>query len=60
MVKRLGFIQSQDDHTLFYKYSANNKIATLIVYVVEIILTGDDSLEHKNLREKLGPVEILP
>ena len=54
VVKRLGYIQSQADHTLFYKHSANNKIAILIVYVDDIILTGDDSLELKNLREKLA------
>ena len=54
VVKGLGYIQSQADHTLFYKHSTNNKIAILIVYVDDIILTGDDSLELKNLREKLA------
>lgn len=56
LVKGLGYIQSQADHTLFYKHSTNNKIAILIVYVDDIILTGDDSLELKNLREKLAKV----
>lgn len=56
VVKGLGYIQSEADHTLFYKHSTNNMIAILIVYVDDIILTGDDSLELKNLREKLAKV----
>lgn len=48
VVKGLGYIQSQADHTLFYKHSATNKIVILIVYVDDIILTGDDSLELKS------------
>ncbi|XP_072054409.1 uncharacterized mitochondrial protein AtMg00810-like [Arachis hypogaea] len=54
VAKGLGYTQSQADHTLFYKYSAVNKTAILIVYVDDIILTGDDSLELKDLKEKLA------
>jgi hypothetical protein len=54
VVKGLGYIQSQADHTLIYKHSATNKISILIVYVDDIILTGDDSLKLKNLRERLA------
>lgn len=53
VVKGLGYIESQVDHTLFYNHSATNKIDILIVYVDDIILTGDDSLKLKSLREKL-------
>ena len=56
VVKGFGYIQSQADHTLFYKHLENNKIAILIVYVDDIILTGDDSVELKNLKEKLAQV----
>jgi len=56
VVKGIGYTQSQADHTLFYKHSATNKIAILIVYVDDIILTGDDSSELKSLREKLAKV----
>ena len=56
MVKGLGYIHSQANHTLFYKHSANNKIAILIVYVDDIILTGDDNLALKILKEKLAQV----
>lgn len=63
VVIRLGYIKSQVDHTLFYKHSATNKITILIVYMDDI-LTSDDSLKLKKLREKLAKVfkikEICP
>ncbi|GMP81639.1 hypothetical protein CsSME_00036279 [Camellia sinensis var. sinensis] len=49
-----GFSQSQADHTIFYKHSKNNKIAILIVYVDDIILTGNDEAELAALKEKLA------
>ena len=55
-MKGLGYIQSQANHTMFCKHSANNKIAILIVYVDYIILIGDDSLELKILKERLTKV----
>ncbi|XP_057749111.1 retrovirus-related Pol polyprotein from transposon RE1 isoform X1 [Arachis stenosperma] len=54
VVKGLGYTQSQADHTLFYKHSAANQTAILIVYVDDIILTGDDFWELKDLKEKLA------
>ena len=41
-IKRFGFLQSQADHTLFYMHSKEGKVAVLIVYVADIIKTGDD------------------
>ena len=41
MLKR-GYLQSNADHTLFYKH-INGKVAILIVYVDDIVITGDDS-----------------
>ena len=52
-VRRHGYCQSQADHTMFYKHSKEGKIAILIVYVDDIILTGDDSAELKKLKERL-------
>ena len=43
-VKSLGYTQAQSDHTLFFKHSSN-KVAILIVYVDDIIITGNDSVE---------------
>ncbi|KAK2977889.1 hypothetical protein RJ640_022680 [Escallonia rubra] len=49
-VKRRGFKQAQTYHTLFYKHSKEGKIAILIVYVDDIIITGDDRGELDTLK----------
>ncbi|GMI96958.1 hypothetical protein HRI_003365100 [Hibiscus trionum] len=48
------YIQGQADHTLFYKHTDNGKCCILIVYVDDIILTGDDSIEIERLKEFLS------
>ncbi|RVW75417.1 Retrovirus-related Pol polyprotein from transposon RE1 [Vitis vinifera] len=50
----LGAGKSQADHTLFYKHSTMGKIAILIVYVDDIILTCDDVGELKVLKKFLA------
>ena len=40
VVKGLGFLQSQANRTLSYMHSKEGKVAVLIVYVDDIILTG--------------------
>lgn len=52
-MKSLNFIQSQWDHILFAKYFVNGKITTLIVYIDDIVVTGDDLEEIGKLKEKL-------
>ncbi|XP_072088069.1 uncharacterized mitochondrial protein AtMg00810-like [Arachis hypogaea] len=54
VVKGLSYTQSHAEHTFFYKHSVANKTDILIVYVDDIILTGDDFLELKDLKEKLA------
>ena len=49
-VKKQGYLQRQIDHTLFFKFSSDGKIAILIVYVDDIILTGDDVVEMNRLK----------
>ena len=39
---------------MFYKHSREGKIAILIVYVDDIILTGDDNVEMERLKKKLA------
>ena len=51
MLKR-GYIQSNADHTLFFKYAAG-KVAILIVYVDDIVITGDDITEIVDLKKYL-------
>ena len=54
VVKHYGYHQSQADHTMFFKHSSAGKIAILIVYVDDIILTGDDSAELERLKMVLA------
>lgn len=49
-----GFKQSQADHTLFVKHSSHGKTTSLIVYVDDIVLTGDNVEEIPRLKEQLA------
>lgn len=53
-VKKQGYMQAQSDHTLFMRFSNDGKIAILIVYVDDIILTGDDIVEMDRLKKNLA------
>ncbi|CAJ2645380.1 unnamed protein product [Trifolium pratense] len=53
-MKKQGYIQGQADHTLFTKFSQDGKIVVLIVYVDDIVLTGDDIVEMTRVKEKLA------
>jgi hypothetical protein len=48
-----GYIQSNANHTLFYKHGTC-KITILIVYVDGIVITGDDYAEILNLKKYLA------
>ena len=52
-MKQLGYVQSQADHTLFVKKSIDGKRAILIVYVDDMVITGDDNNEIDNLKNCL-------
>ncbi|PKA57434.1 Retrovirus-related Pol polyprotein from transposon TNT 1-94 [Apostasia shenzhenica] len=49
----MGYKQSNADHTLFFRH-IGGMITILIVYVDDIIVTGDDSVEISNLKTKLA------
>ena len=53
MIQRHGFRQAQTDHTLFLKLQGGKK-TILIVYVDDIILTGDDRVEIEEIKGKLA------
>lgn len=62
VVKQDGFVQCQADHTMFVKHSVDGKIALFIVYVDDIVITGDDydQINHlKNLLAKEFEVKDL-
>ncbi|KAL5571449.1 hypothetical protein UlMin_021046 [Ulmus minor] len=48
-----GYKQSQGDHTLFIKHSQDGKVTVLLVYVDDIIITGDNEIERERLKECL-------
>ena len=45
-----GYSQSEGDHILFFKRGRESKISILIVYVDDIIVTGNDTEEIGNLK----------
>lgn len=51
-MKKYGFKQSNSDHTLFLK-RRGNLITCLIIYVDDMIITGDDKEEITKLRKRL-------
>ena len=54
VVKKFGYSQCHADHTLFIKYSKKGKITIIIIYVDDIILTGDNEYEISNLKKFLA------
>ena len=51
VMRRIGYYQSYSDHTLFVKWRSG-KVTTLIIYVDDMIITGDDSDEIVKLEKK--------
>ena len=49
---KLGFSQSNADHTLFYK-RCGGKLTILIVYVDDIVITGDDDQGIERVKQHL-------
>ena len=52
-MKTYNYIQSDSDHTLFYKH-CHDKVTILIIYVDDMIITGDDSKEIRWLEQRLS------
>ena len=52
-MRKYGFRQSNSDYTLFLKHQGS-KITTLIVYVDDMIIPGDDQEEILRLQEQLA------
>ena len=52
-MKMLGFLQAQGDHTLFYKRSSSGGVTILLVYVDDMIVTGNDLLGIDQLQDQL-------
>ncbi|KAB1200448.1 hypothetical protein CJ030_MR0G007247 [Morella rubra] len=54
VVKNQGYQQGQSDHTMFFRQSKDGKKTILIVYVDDIILTGDNIMEMERLKKVLA------
>ena len=52
-MRKYGFQQSNSDHTLFLK-RWQSRITTLIVYVDDMIITGNDTEEVAKLKKQLA------
>lgn len=50
---RRGYKQSQDDHTLFIKWDGS-ALTALIVYLNDIVITGNDSHEVERFKHYLS------
>ncbi|CAN6687056.1 unnamed protein product [Malus baccata var. baccata] len=53
VMRRFGYYQSHSDHTLFVK-RGSGKVTALIIYVDDMIITGDDSEEMMKLEQNLA------
>ncbi|CAL8150681.1 unnamed protein product [Prunus armeniaca] len=52
-IKKFGYVQSNSYHTLFLKRH-KGKLTALIIYVDDMIVTGDDQAEMQNLQKYLA------
>src|SRR5262245_56900321 len=50
VIKQQGYKQGHSDHTMFIHIDGNGKKTILIVYVDDIILTGDNIVEIERLK----------
>ena len=53
-MKEFGYKQSQGDHTLFIKHSVAGRVTALLVYVDDIIVTGNDEREKHDVKQRLA------
>ena len=52
-MQKVGYRQSNSDHTLFLKHQ-RGKVTTLIIYVDDMVITGDDTIEMDKLQRQLA------
>ena len=52
-MRKYGYRKSNSNHTLFLKHR-QSKVTALIVYMDDMIITGDDAEEISRLQEQLS------
>ncbi|XP_050368949.1 uncharacterized protein LOC126787056 [Argentina anserina] len=50
---KIGYMQSNSDHTLFLKHQ-QEKVTALIIYVDDMVVTGNDTIEVDRLQKQLA------
>ncbi|KAK2380773.1 putative mitochondrial protein [Trifolium repens] len=53
VLQQFGMIRCESDHSVFVKCSSSNKYIYLVVYVDDIVITGDDNDGIKALKQHL-------
>ena len=54
VMKEFGYKQSQGDHVLFIKHSTAGGVTALLVYVDDVIVTGNDNREKQEVKQRLA------
>lgn len=54
----MEYNQSQGDHTFFIKHSQESKLIIPLVYVDDIIISGDDEAKKQLLRSQIEMKEL--
>ena len=49
-IQQFGMIRSEVDHSVFYKFSDSNQCVYLMVYVDDIVITGNNHKGILNLK----------
>ena len=52
VMKEFGYKESQGDHTLFIKHSTAVRLTAILVYVDDIIVTGNDEREKHEVKQR--------
>ena len=58
-MRNRGYQQCNGEHTLFYRHSLSGGVVILLVYVDDIIITGDDSLAIVELASYLASEFVI-
>jgi GR25 family glycosyltransferase involved in LPS biosynthesis len=53
VIQQFGMIGCEADHSIFFRRSSSNKVNYLVVYVDDIVITGDDQEGIKDLKQHL-------
>ena len=54
MIKNVGYKQSQRNHTSFIKHLNSGRVTTLLVYIDNIIMMGNDEKKEIDLKAMLN------